>query len=425
MATLFTGIKQLLTFAGDKAPRQGAAMREVGLVKNAAVLVDSGIIVAAGSRAAVSRHRLAKKAGKIEVSGVCLPGFVDSHTHAVFAEPRLKDFSMRTAGASYQEIKAAGGGITSSVGAVRRQPQRAMAEQLAARAAGFLECGTTTAEVKSGYGLNMESELKILRAVREAQKLTPLEMLPTLLAAHSVPPEFNGEAQKYLDYVTAGILPKVAAGKLAVFADIFCEKGYFTPEQTTAYLKEAKRLGLTPKVHSEQLSNCGGTRAAIAAGVISADHADHVYAEDIAAMREAGTIAALLPASNFYLGLTKYPPARELIAAGVPVALATDFNPGTCPCWNMQFVLSAACTHCGMTPEEAICAATVNGAWALGIGGRVGSVIPGMQADLAFFATEDYRELCYYFGANQCVMTVKKGKIVYENHPVSHRRRPC
>lgn len=416
MSTLFTNIKQLLTFAGDKAPRAGGAMCETGLVKDAAVLVDGGIVVAAGTWTEVSHHRMAKKARKIEVNGVCLPGFVDSHTHAVFAEPRLKDFSMRTAGASYQDIKAAGGGIVSSIGAVRRQPQRAMAEQLAMRATGFLECGTTTAEVKSGYGLNLDSELKILRAVREAQKLTPLEMMPTLLAAHGVPPEFNGEAGKYLDYVTAEILPKVAAEKLAVFADIFCEKGYFTPEQTTAYLKEAARFGLKPKVHSEQLTNYGGTRAGAAAGAITADHADHVHAEDIIAMRAAGTIAALLPASNYYLGLGKYPPAREIIAAGVPVALATDFNPGTCPCWNMQFVLSAACTHCGMTPEEALCAATVNGAWALGIGDRVGSVVTGMQADLAFFEADDYRELCYYFGANQCVLTVKKGSVVYSRN---------
>ncbi len=412
MATLFTGIKQLLTFAGDSAPRAGAAMRDTGLVKNGAVLVEKGIIEAAGPRAAVSRHKLAKKAKVVETGGICLPGFVDSHTHMVFAEPRLKDFSMRTAGASYQEIKAAGGGIVSSIGAVRRQAPKAMAAQLARRAERFLACGTTTAEVKSGYGLSLESELKMLRAVRDAKKLTPLEMVPTLLAAHSVPPEFNGDAQKYLDYVTAEILPKAAAEKLAVFADIFCEKGYFTPEQTTAYLTAAARLGLRPKVHSEQLSNYGGTRAAAAAGAVSADHADHVFAEDIAAMRAAGTIATLLPASNYYLGLAKYPPARELIAEGVPVALATDFNPGTCPCWNMQFVLSAACTHCGMTPEEALCAATVNGAWALGLGDRLGSIAPGMQADLAFFAADDYRELCYYFGANQNLLTVKKGHVV-------------
>ena len=413
MAILFTGIKQLLTFAGDNAPRAGAAMREAGLVKNAAVLVEDGIIEAAGPKAAVMRHRLAKKARQVEVNGICLPGFVDSHTHAVFAEPRLKDFSMRTAGASYQDIKAAGGGIISSIGAVRAQAPKAMAAQLAARAARFLECGTTTIEVKSGYGLNLESEIKMLKAVREAQKYTPLEMLPTLLAAHSVPPEFKGDSHKYLDYVTAEILPKAAAEKLAVFADIFCEKGYFTPEQTTAYLKEAARLGLKPKVHSEQLSNYGGTRAGAAAGAVSADHADYVYAEDIAAMRDAGTIATLLPASNFYLGLAKYPPAREIIAEGVPVALATDFNPGTSPCWNMQFVLSAACTHCGMTPEEAICAATVNGAWALGIGAVVGSVAPGMQADLAFFAAVVYRELCYYFGANQNLLKLKKGVVFY------------
>ena len=414
MPVLFTGIKQLLTFAGDNGPRAGAAMRETGLVKNAAVLVDKGVIVAAGPRSAVQRHRLAKKAKVVETGGVCLPGFVDSHTHAVFAEPRLKDFSMRTAGASYQEIKAAGGGIVSSIGAVRRQPQKAMAAQLAARAERFLRCGTTTAEVKSGYGLSLEAELKMLRAVREAAKQTRLELVPTLLAAHSVPPEFNGDAQKYLDYVTAEILPKAAAEKLARFTDIFCEKGYFTPEQTEAYLKAAARLGLQAKVHSEQLSNYGGTRAGAAAGAVSADHADHVYAEDIAAMRDSGTIAALLPASNFYLGLSKYPPARELIAEGVPVALATDFNPGTCPCWNMQFVVACACTHCAMTPEEALCAATVNGAWALSMGDRAGSLVPGMQADLAFFEADDYRELAYYFGDSQCAMTVKHGRVVWQ-----------
>lgn len=413
MAVLFTGIKQLLTFAGDDAPRAGAAMRETGLVGNAAVLVEGGVIEAAGPRAAVHRHRLAKKAKVVETGGVCLPGFVDSHTHMVFAEPRLKDFSMRAAGASYQEIKAAGGGIVSSIGAVRKQGQKAMAAQLAGRAARFLACGTTTAEVKSGYGLSLESELKMLKAVRDAGKLTPLEMVPTLLAAHSVPPEFAGDARKYLDYVTAEILPKAAEEKLAVFADIFCEKGYFTPEQTTAYLKEASRLGLKPKAHTEQLSNYGGTRAAAAAGAVSADHADHVFAEDIAALRDAGTIAALLPASNYYLGLSRYPPAREIIAEGVPVALATDFNPGTCPCWNMQFVLSVACTRCGMTPEEALCAATVNGAWALDMGESSGVVAPGRKADLAFFAADDYRELCYYFGANQCAMTVKSGRVVY------------
>ncbi len=413
MAVLFTGIKQLLTFAGDDAPRAGTAMRETGLVSNAAVLVENGVVEAAGPRAAVHRHRLAKKAKVVEVGGVCLPGFVDSHTHMVFAEPRLKDFSMRAAGASYQEIRAAGGGIVSSIDAIRRQAPGAMAAQLAGRAARFLACGTTTAEVKSGYGLSLESELKMLRAVRGAKKLTPLEMVPTLLAAHTVPPEFAGDARKYLAHVAAEILPKAAAEKLAVFADIFCEKGYFTPEQTTAYLKEAARLGLKPKAHAEQLSNYGGTRAAAAAGAVSVDHADHVFAEDIAAMRDSGTIAALLPASNYYLSLSKYPPAREIIAEGVPVALATDFNPGTCPCWNMQFVLSVACTHCGMTPEEALCASTVNGAWALGLGGSRGVVAPGRKADLAFFAADDYRELCYYFGANQCSLTVKNGRIVH------------
>ncbi|MCX5786654.1 MAG: imidazolonepropionase [Elusimicrobia bacterium] len=410
MALILTNIKQLLTFKGAPGPRSGSAMRDIGLITNGAVLIEGGHILASGPEKDVIKHPLVKKAREIKARGVVIPAFVDSHTHAVFAEPRLKDFSMRLEGASYKEIKAAGGGIVSSIASVRKQNPRAMAGQLLKRAQKFLECGTGTIEVKSGYGLSLASELKMLRAVKNAGRETALEMIPTLLAAHSVPPEFKGDAEKYLAYTIEKIMPAVAKEKLAVFADIFCEKGYFSPAQTACYLEAAKSFGLKPKAHTEQLSNYGGTLAAAHAGAVSVDHADFINAADIKALKASGTIVTLLPASNHYLGVEKYPPVKALMAAGIPVALATDFNPGTAPCWNMQFVLSLACLRLKMGPEEALTAATVNGACALGLGGRLGTLEAGKQADLAVFDAEDYRELCYYFGGSLNLMTVKKGR---------------
>ena len=416
MALIITGLKQLLTFKGPAAPRSGRAQGETGLVRNGAVLMESGLVRAAGTEKDVMRHPLAKKARAVKVRGVALPAFVDSHTHAVFAEPRLRDFSLRTQGAAYAEIKAQGGGIISSVKAVRRQSPEKMVSQLVERAGRFLECGTGTIEVKTGYGLDKKSELKTLNAVKAAASRTKLEMLPTLLSAHAVPPEFKGDSEKYLGYVLSRILPEVVSKKLAVFADIFCERGYFTPEESVRYLNACRQAGLIPKIHAEQLSNYGGSIAGAAVGVVSADHVDYARKKDMLAMRRSGVVATLLPASNFFLGLARYPDAREFMSEGVAVALATDFNPGTSPCWNMQLVLSAACTHMKMTPEEALCAATINGACALRAGNRLGSIEPGKQADLAVFEASDYRELCYYFGANLNKLTVKKGNIVYENN---------
>ena len=414
MKTLFTGIRQLLTFAGEASPRSGAAQRETGLIKNAAVLVEDGIIVAAGPDSEIEKLSQASGAEIIETGDVCLPAFVDSHTHAVFAEPRLRDFSMRTAGASYAEIKQSGGGINSSISTVRQASQEELEKILLKWADRFMECGTGTIEAKSGYGLDKDSEIKILKAISAAAKDTDLSIVPTLLAAHSIPPEFAGRSDEYLDYIEKEIFPAVQQQNLAKFADIFCEKGYFTPEQTKRYLAAAKQYGLLPKAHTEQMCRSGGTIAAAQSGAVSVDHTDYCAAEDMSAMRQNGTIATILPTSNYFLGLRKYPPVREYISMGVPVALATDFNPGTSPCWNMQFAVSCACINCGMTPEEALCAATVNGAQALRLDDR-GMIAPGMRADMAFFSCEDYRELAYYFGGNMCSQTVINGKIVCGN----------
>ena len=416
MALLLTGFTQLLTFKGPAAPRSGREQGSIGLVKNGAILIENGLIRSAGTEKEVMLHPLAKKAGAVKMRGVALPAFVDSHTHAVFAEPRLRDFSLRTQGASYAEIKDKGGGILSSVRALRAESPAKMTSQLVERAARFLECGTGTIEVKTGYGLDKASELKTLKAVKAASARTSLEMMPTLLSAHAVPPEFKGEPEKYLRYILSEIVPIAVSKKLAVFADIFCERGYFTPEESLRYLTACGKAGLVPKIHAEQLSNYGGSIAGAEAGAVSADHVDYARKKDMRAMRRGGVIATLLPVSNFFLGLAKYPDARAFIAEGVPVALATDFNPGTSPCWNMQLALSAACTHMKMTPEEALCAATMNGACAVRAGNRLGSIEAGKQGDIAVFDASDYRELCYYFGANLNKLTIKKGKIAYSVH---------
>ncbi|MEA3306329.1 MAG: imidazolonepropionase [Elusimicrobiota bacterium] len=414
MSILITGLDQIIIFKKTSAPLTGKGMRDINILKGGAILIDGGRIAAIGKERDIKKHKLSKKARHIKTRGVALPGFVDSHTHAIFAEPRLKDFSMRVSGASYREIKASGGGIVSSIKSVRRQSPALMEKQLIGRAKKFLECGTVTAEVKTGYGLDFKSEIKMLQVLKKASKKTSLEMPATLLSAHSVPPEFKGNNKKYLEFIIAEILPFVAQKKLAAFADIFCEKGYFSPIESLDYLKEVKKYGLIGKIHAEQLSSYGGIAAGACTGAISADHADYANRADMEVAKQTEMILTLLPASNFYLGLRKYPNARKMIDSGVAVALATDFNPGTSPCWNMQEVLSLACVNMNMTPEETIIASTINGAYALNMGEKTGSLEEGKQADIAIFDAEDYREIAYYFGGNLNLMTIKKGKIVYK-----------
>ncbi len=414
MSILITGLDQIITFKKSNAPLRGSDMRDINIIKSGAILIDGGKIAAIGKEREIKKHKLAKKAKHIKMRGVALPGFVDSHTHAIFAEPRLRDFSLRVSGASYQEIKASGGGIISSINAVRKQSPAEMEKQLLERSKKFLECGTTTAEVKTGYGLDFKSEIKMLQVLKKAGQKTALEMPATLLSAHSVPPEFKGNTKKYLEFIIAEILPFVAKKKLAAFVDIFCEKGYFSAQESLEYLLEAKKYGLIGKIHAEQLSSYGGIAAGACAYAISADHCDYANRADIEVAKQTEMILTLLPASNFYLGISKYPNARKMIDSGAAVALATDFNPGTSPCWNMQEVLSMAAINMSMTCEESIVASTINGAYALNMGDKTGSLEVGKQADMAIFDAKDYREISYYFGGNLNLMTIKKGKIVYK-----------
>ncbi|MBI4051960.1 MAG: imidazolonepropionase [Elusimicrobia bacterium] len=404
--------------AGPRGPRCGAAMKELGLIRDGAILVQDGKILAAGPAGKISSLPEAKEAESRDFGGrVVLPGFVDSHAHPVFGAARLEDFTLRVAGAGRREIAQNGGGILSSVSKIREMSESALVEQFQGRARKFLEYGTTTLEAKSGYGLDLHSELKILKAIAKVAQEGPLEIAPTFLGAHAFPKEYKNRREEYVELVVREMIPSVVKHGLAEFVDVFCEKGYFTSKESERILKEAMRQGLKAKIHAEQMSRSGGARVAAKLKAVSADHLDHISSRDRNVLKKSGTVPVLLPASNFFLG-SKYPHARRMIQAGLPVALATDFNPGTCPCWSMQMVISISCTQMRMLPEEAIVAATINGAHALGRGDRLGSLEPGKQADFIVMDMKDYREIPYYFGANQCVAAVKKGRVVYEDFAV-------
>lgn len=404
---------QLLTLAGRKAPRLGRQMRDLGVIEDGALLIRGGTIEAAGSSREILRLPEAKKAEKVDLQGkVALPAFVDCHTHPVFVSPRLNDFSLRIQGLGYREIAAAGGGILSSVRAVREASEGRLAGLLKERAKKFLECGTGTIEAKSGYGLDWPNERKMLRAVRLASRETALEMVPTFLGAHAVPGEFRGRAGDYVRLIAEKMIPELAREGLAEFADVFCDSGYFSPAQAERIFSAASRHGLSLRLHADQLSRSGGAALAARRKAASADHLDHSTPRDWEALKRSRTAAVLVPGSNFFMA-APYPPARKMIDRGLAVALATDFNPGTSPCWNMQTVISIACAQMQMTPEEAITASTLNGAYALKRGHVLGSLEPGKQADLAVMDVADYREIAYYFGANHCSLTVKRGRIAY------------
>ncbi len=376
-----------------------------------------GRLVAVGTRARVEARKDAKKAEKLDVAGrLVLPGFVDSHTHLIHATSRAEEYELKIQGSSYEEIARQGGGILNSVKKLRA----ASAETLKARARAALEefasCGTTTVEAKSGYGLDVTSELKILKLQDELKNEQPLEIVSTFLGAHVVPQEFCGVpdgTQRYIDLLIGQMLPEVVNEGLAEFCDVFCDRGAFTLAEARRILSEAKNHGLVPRLHAEQLSRTGAAQLGVELGAASCDHLEQVNAADVRALAKSRTVATLLPGCDFHLGSKHYAPARKLIEAGAIVSLATDYNPGTSPTMSMPMILSLACTQLRMTPAEAIAAATINAAYALRREKRIGSLEPGKAADLAAFEVEDYREIPYYFGMQRCWMTMKSGEIVY------------
>lgn len=397
----------------QSGPRRGPDLRELGIIEDAAVLCLGGKIVSVGKTKDALRDPWLKKHRKkyieIDCKGqVVFPGFVDSHTHPAFIQPRLIDFEKRISGETYEEIAKAGGGIRSSVEGVRRAGKSLLATKVLEALREMAEQGTTTVEAKSGYGLTLESELKSLAAIKEAAARWPGTVVPTLLGAHVVPKEFQDRSPEYVDLVCKEMIPQAAKRKLAQFVDVFTERGAFSAEDTARIFQAAEDHGLGVRAHVCQLSETA-LQPLLRFQPSSFDHMDHVISAEISQLAQQNTVATLLPGANYFLGLDVFPPARMLIDAGVPVALATDYNPGSSPTPSMPFVLSLACTHMKMTPAEAISAATINGAWALRLQDRKGSIEPGKDADLAVFDAEDFREIPYWFASNRCAFTVLNG----------------
>jgi imidazolonepropionase len=417
-ALLLANIGQLLTLRSKtprQGPRRGADLKEVGIVKDGAVLCIGGKIVAAGTTKDALRDPWLKKNKKqiseIDCSGkVVTPGFVDSHTHPVFVGPRLVDFEKRIEGASYEEIAAAGGGIRSSIEAVRQATKSALSSKILDVFQEMARHGTTTVEAKSGYGLTVESELKSLAAIREASSWWPGTVVSTFLGAHVVPTELQGCSQKYVESVCRVMIPQVAKRKLAQFVDVFCDRGAFTLQETEEIFATAEKHGLSVRAHVGQLSETP-LHSLLRFNPASLDHMDHVNDDDVTQLAKQDTLATLVPGANYFLGIKEYPSARRLIDAGVPLALATDYNPGTSPTISMPMAMSLACTHMKMSPAEAITAATINGAWALRLADRKGSIERGKDADLAVWDVSDYREIPYWFGVNRCAITVLNGVV--------------
>ncbi len=411
---LIVNCGQLLTLTGRDRPRSGAEMHEVGLIRHGAVLIEGQKIGQVGPQDRILRSASARGARLLDAQGrVVLPGFVDSHTHALFVGSRVDEYEARINGATYSQIARAGGGIQASARLIHRVSQQSLAQRLSDTLRVFLEHGTTTVEVKSGYGLEPSQELKMLRAIRDVAQTSPLDVVPTLLI-HDVAIRYKSRRAAYLRAITDRLIPKVVRGKLAECFDIFCDRGYFSVAEARALLSSAARAGLKLKLHAEQLAPSGAARMASDFHALSVDHLDHLREADMPRLRSRGTIATLLPGSIFHLASEPFPPARRLIEAGVPVALATNFNPGSSPTVNMQMILALACAQMRLTPAEAVTAATINGAYALGRGNLIGSLEPGKQADLILMDLDDYREIPYYFGMNHCVIVVKKGQLLYQ-----------
>ncbi|MGA3371541.1 MAG: imidazolonepropionase [Terracidiphilus sp.] len=398
-------IGQLVTLAGPARPRVGAELRELGIVADAALLIKDRRIAAVGSYAEL-RANIPAEAVVIDAEGRCVtPGFVDAHTHLIFAGNRAAEFEQRIAGASYQEIAAAGGGILRTVAATRAASEDELLTAARRHRDWMLRAGTTTIEAKSGYGLELAAELKMLRVTARLNAEGPAEracgprIVPTLLAAHCIPPEFAGRREEYLRWITGELIPEVAATGLAQFCDAFCDDCAFTEEETRAVLTAARRHGLRLRVHAEQFRP--GTGAALAAelGAATADHLEMATEETLRRLRTAGVQPVLLPGSVFALGRRDYPAARAMVELGLAIVVATDFNPGSSPIASMPFILSLACVQMGLTPAEALTAATINAAWSLELGSRTGSLETGKQADFLVHEFGDYREIAYFIAA--------------------------
>jgi imidazolonepropionase len=403
---------QLVTLAGPEGPRIRAQMRELAIIADGGMLIEDGRVVATGPSSEIEKA-FSADAEIVDAKGmVVLPGFVDAHTHPVFGGDRIDEFEMRARGATYEQIAESGGGIRSTVRKTRAASEEELLEQAKKHAGWFLQGGTTTVEAKSGYGLTIDDELKLLRVIRRLNAETPIEFVPTFLGAHAVPDEFRNAPEQYVALIIHKMLPRVVEEQLAESCDIFCERGYFDISDSEKILGAARDYGLRLRMHVDQLTNSGGAFLAARLRAATADHLEQASDAEIAALAEAGVQPVLLPGSVYALGKTRYPPAREMIDAGLAVVLATDFNPGSSPTSSMPMVLSLAATQMKMTPAESLSAATVNAAWSLNRGNQIGSLEPGKRANFTVWDSGDYREIAYYFGVSQLHSVYVSGKRV-------------
>ena len=404
---------QLVTLAGPPRARIGPEMRDLGIIPDGGLLIRDGRIAAVGTSAAIVAQ-LPDAAHVVDAERrVVLPGFIDAHTHPVFAGNRADEFELRAEGVTYAEIAARGGGIRSTVRSTRAASEDDLLDSARRYRDWFLRGGTTTIEAKSGYGLSLESELKILRVIDRLGGEGGLRYVPTFLGAHEVPDEFRGRMDDYIQLVVGEMLPQVAAGRLAESCDVFCESFAFPPAKARIILQAARDLGFRLRLHADQFSADDGARLAAELGAATADHLECATESGLAALQAAGVQPVLLPASVYQLGSTRYPAARRMIDMGLPVVLATDFNPGSSPTTSMPLVLSLACTQMKVTPAEAITAATVNAAHSLGRLHEIGSLEPGKTADFAIHDCDDYREIPYFFGREAACQVYIGGVCVY------------
>jgi imidazolonepropionase len=400
---------ELVTLSGPKRPRVGTELSSLEIIRDGGMLIRDGKVEKVGPS-----DEIEKNLGDSEIvdarGRIVMPGFVDAHTHLVFAGNRLDDFERRARGETYEQIAKAGGGIGSTVEKTRAASEVDLLAHAKKHANWFLRCGTTTVEAKSGYGLTVEGELKILRVMRQLEKEVRLEIVSTFLGAHAVPRELSSD--EYLGIVITQMLPRVTAEKLAEFCDVFCERGYFDIDQSRKILCAAQNLGLKLRGHVDQLTNSGGAKLMAEMGATTADHLEQTDEQGIAALKKANVQPVLLPGSVYALGSSRYPRAREMIEGGLAVVLASDFNPGSSPTPSMPMVLSLACTQMKLSPAEAITASTVNAAYSVNRGDKIGSLEPGKLGNFVTFDCEDYRELGYWFGVSQTHSVYIKGERV-------------
>ncbi|MBQ7491260.1 MAG: imidazolonepropionase [Clostridia bacterium] len=402
---LIRNIGMLATPEGAQA-RRGAQQRAVRVLENAWIYTENGEIISYGSGTPPITM-----GDKLDADGrLVTPGLVDAHTHLIFGGWRQNELAMKIRNVPYLEILAAGGGILSTVKATRAATEEELAAKASAALDEMLSFGTTTCEAKSGYGLNKSEEIKQLRVIKKLNREHPIDVISTFMGAHALPPEYKDDREGYLRLLCEEMIPAAAKANLARFCDVFCETGVFTAEESRRILETGKEYGLIPKIHADEIDAIGGSVLAGEIGAVSAEHLIVCPDEGISAMAAGGTIACLLPATSFYLNST-YAPARKMIEAGVPVALASDFNPGSCPCLNLQLVMNLACLKYRMTPEEVLTGVTLNAAAAIGMADKVGSIDRAKQADLVIWDAPDLNYLCYRLGSNLARTVIKKGVV--------------